>query len=243
MPSSRFLVHWTGQKDFEKLREDNLKWDKYAARLKDWYQIGLFAKTADAELIFRLPEPGLVNKFKMKRLIRICLTEIRLSQAKDHSDRYGKLGIGFTREFIANKGGRPVMYTPWEAKVRLMEESAWRVWQNSAGNDEIREPLTWLLAFFKVMSNGKPEDSRGYEDYYEEMEWRLVFGESLDHSGTFTPTADPDTYRVTFEPNDVTVIVFPHEEVLQRTLNDSDMKRFFAAHQPDLVLLKDCKHF
>ncbi len=37
MPSSKFLVHWTGQKDFEKLREDNLKWDAYAARLKDWY--------------------------------------------------------------------------------------------------------------------------------------------------------------------------------------------------------------
>ncbi len=45
---------------------------------------------ADAELIFRLPEPGHVNKFKMKRLVRICLTEIRLSQAKDHSDRYGE---------------------------------------------------------------------------------------------------------------------------------------------------------
>src|SRR6266542_6844878 len=108
---------------------------------------------ADAELIFRLPEPGLVNKFKMKRLIRICLTEIRLSQAKDHSDRYGKLGIGFTREFIANKGGRPVMYTPWEAKVRLMEESAWRVWQNSAGNDEIREPLAIASFTSKNLAN------------------------------------------------------------------------------------------
>jgi len=88
-----------------------------------------------------------------------------------------------------------------------MEENAWRVWQRAAGNDEVREPLTWLLAFFKVMSNG-PENSRGYEDYYEEMEWRLVYGESLDRSGTFSQGTEPDTYRMKFEPGDFTLIVF-----------------------------------
>jgi len=242
MLSSKFLVHWTG-KNFETFDDDNIRRDQYAARLKNWYQDGLFAKRADAELIFRLPEPGHVNKFKMKRLVRICLTEIRLSQAKDHSDRYGKLGIGFAREFIASKGGRPVIYTPWEAKVRLMEESAWRAWQKSATNGEIRESLNWLFAFFKVMSNGEPEGSPLYEDYYEEMEWRLVYGESLDGSGTFMHGTEPETFRMKFEPGDVQVIVFPDGEVMRKTLNDNDMKKFFALHQPNLLLLEDCRDF
>ena len=35
--------------------------------------------------------------------------------AQTHAERYGKLGIGFTRDFILNKGGRPVIYIPHTA--------------------------------------------------------------------------------------------------------------------------------
>jgi hypothetical protein len=243
MLSSKFLVHWTGQKDIEAL-SDREKSDQYAARLKDWYQHGLFARRADVEVILRLPgENNQVNKFKMKRLVRICLTEIRVSQADSHSKRYGKLGIGFERDFIANKGGRPVIYVPRQARVQLMEQSVWQAWDSSVGNPTIHEPFNWLFAFVKPMSNDSPVGSQDYEDYYEEMEWRLVYGEGFDRSGTFLEGAEMNTYRVKFEPSDVKVIVFPDDEALQRTVNDADMKRFFGAHHPNLLRLADCGHF
>lgn len=126
MPHSKLLVHWTGQTSFESLPAAD-KIDKYAERLKDWYQKGLFTRRAD-ELVLRLPEPGhgYVNKPHME-LVRICFTEIRLSQAKSHSQRYGRLGIGFSRDYIVNKGGRPVIYVPWEAEFRLLDQCIWRL--------------------------------------------------------------------------------------------------------------------
>ncbi|HXM35628.1 MAG TPA: abortive infection system antitoxin AbiGi family protein [Pyrinomonadaceae bacterium] len=230
---SKFLVHWTG-KDLEPLAEAERS-EKYAARLKDWYQNGLFARSVN-ELILRLPKPGQVDKIKMKNLARICFTEIRLSQAESHSGRYGKLGIGFTRDFIANKGGRPVFYNPWEAKSRWVEQNMWLA--HERGNDEIKELLDGPLAYFKLMSNAD-----GSEDYYEEMEWRLVHGGIFNDTGTFTAGAEPDTYRVKFEASDVSLIVVPDREVMLRILDDNDMKQVFAAHQPDLILLQDCIHF
>lgn len=235
---SKFLVHWTGKQDFEPLVEAE-KREKYAARLKDWYQNGLFARDVN-ELILRLPGAGEVDKIKMKHLARICFTEIRLSQAQRHSERYGKLGIGFSRDFIANKGGRPVFYNPWEAKSRWVEQNLWLAHQQ--GNHQIQELLTGPLAYFKPMSNGLPEDAEDYEDYYEEMEWRLVYGGPLDDTGTFLPGAEPDTFRVKFDPSDVSLIVFPDGEVMRKTIDDTEMKRFFVEHQPDLITLEHCNH-
>ncbi len=246
MPHSKFVVHWTGQKDLEPLPDAD-KTDQYALRLKDWYRNGLFTRKTD-ELVIRLPRPGhgYVSKQKMKQLARLCFTEIRLSQAKSHSQRYGKLGIGFNRDFIANKGGRPVIYLPWEAKARLLDECIWQAWDKakSQGNHEIEKLLKWILAFCKPMSNGKPESSPDFEDYYEEMEWRLVYGESLDASGIFVPdSVQPHAFRMKFQPGDVAVIVFPNTDVMRKTLNDSDMRSFFITHQPNLLLLEDCDYF
>src|SRR5687768_11161370 len=131
---SKFLVHWTGKKDFEFLPEPE-KREKYAQRLKDWYQNGLFARN-DNELILRLRKPSQVRKIKMKHLAKVCFTEVRLSQAERHSERYGKLGLGFTRDFIANKGGRPVFYNPWEAKSDWVEQNLWLAHEH--GNQEIK---------------------------------------------------------------------------------------------------------
>lgn len=244
MSHSKFLVHWTGQK-FEALPDDE-KRDKYADRLKDWYQNGLFTRlTVDPELAIRLPEPGHVNKLKNKGFVRLCFTEARLSQVEKHSQRYGRLGIGFTSDLIANKGGRPVIYLPWEAKARLLEESIFRAWEKarSDGNAEIEQLLAWIVAFCKPMSEGTP-DSVTFVNNYDEMEWRIVHGGILDTSGTFIrDTAEPDAFRMKLEPSDVAVIVFPDREVMQKTLNDNDMKGFFALHQPNLLLLEDCSHF
>ena len=77
----------------------------------DYYQNGLFTKRTTEAVI---------RHMKIKNLLRLCFTEIRLSQAQTHAERYGKLGIGFTRDFIMNKGGRPVIYIPFKARQMVV---------------------------------------------------------------------------------------------------------------------------
>jgi len=46
-----------------------------------------------------------------------------------------------------------------------------------------------------------------------------------------------------FEAADVALIVFPSRDVMQHTLDDNEMKAFFANHPPNLLLLEDCNQF
>lgn len=74
---SKFLVHWTGAKDIEKRPEANRP-QLYVERLKDDLEKGLFTKRTSEDSI---------RKWKIKDLVRICFTEIRLSQAQIHAER------------------------------------------------------------------------------------------------------------------------------------------------------------
>jgi len=92
---SRILLHWTGKKDIENKPEAEIH-RHYLDRLLDYYERGLYAK--------RMSEDA-IRKRRTKDVVRLCFTEIRLSQAQRHADRYGRLAIGFTRTFIMEKGG------------------------------------------------------------------------------------------------------------------------------------------
>ena len=111
---SKILVHWTGAKDIELDPVPDTKMHKYIYRLQDYYQNGLFMK--------RTTEPT-TRYTQIDDLARLCFTEIRLSQAKDHSGKYGKLGIGFSHKFILERGGAFVIYIPFEPLDGLLERS------------------------------------------------------------------------------------------------------------------------
>jgi hypothetical protein len=111
------LVHWTGNRtDDIESKPENVRPQLYLDRLIDDCRNGLYTKRLDEDII---------RHMKIKRIVRLCFTEIRLSQAEKHARQYGKLGIGFTRDFIMNKGGRPVIYIPFEEKLdgRLLEDN------------------------------------------------------------------------------------------------------------------------
>lgn len=223
---SKFLVHWTG-KDIEEKCLVAEKSQHYVNRLKDDLEKGLFTQRTSEKSI----RGSIVKKF-----VRLCFTEIRLSQAQIHAERYGKLGIGFTRDFIMDKGGRPVIYIPHKTKDggRLLEDSIRNVYEKSKGNEEIHRSSIWIMAHVKRMSNGKEED------YYEEMEWRLVYDESSTY---FTKGEGNNVYRLQFKANDIRVIIFPDEHTKQESLNDASIKDYFSIHQPIMVTLEDCTNF
>lgn len=223
---SKILVHWTG-KDIESNPSAN-KRQQYGERLIDDLQNGLFTKRTTEAVI---------RKKKIKNLVRICFTEIRLGQARTHAERYGKLGIGFARDFIMNKGGRPVIYIPFEIRKdsHLLENLIKTVYDKSTGDDEIHKSAKWIMTYVKRMSNGKGED------YYEEMEWRLVHDESPKNRHFIDE--GHGVYRMKFAICDVKVIIFPDEGTKQLALNNAIIKKYISEHMPMMATLEDCDSF
>jgi len=229
---SKILVHWTGEKDIEKEADED-KPRKYVERLRDDLENGLYVgKSTEKSL----------PPIKVKHLRRICFTEIRLSQAQTHASRYGGLGIGFTRDFIMDKGGRPVIYIPHSSRPdgRLLEDSIRYFHENrNKENEEARKAAVWILAHVKIMSNGAEGDCR--EDYYEEMEWRLVQGGSQkcfehEEEGSYAK-------RLRFKPSDVKVIVFQDVGTKQLALEDDFIRKYFSDHVPIMATLEECDSF
>jgi hypothetical protein len=220
---SKILVHWTGKKDIE-VNPENERPRLYYERLRDYYQKGLYAKRATEDSIRTI-----------KNLIRICFTEIRLSQSQTHAERYGKLGIVFARDFIMNKGGRSVIYIPYEADKCLLEDSIRDLHKKSEKIQEICRSVKYIMTYVKRMSDGRGED------YYEEMEWRLVQDES--NNVPFTSGEKRKIWRLKFNADDVKVIIFPDEETKKMAVADTIMKDFFSKHTPIMATLKDCDNF
>jgi len=223
---SKILVHWTGKKDIENNPENN-RAQLYVDRLKDYYQYGLYMKRTEEDVLRGL---------KIKYLLRLCFTEIRLSQAREHANNYGNLGIGFSRDFILDRGGRPVIYIPFNAKRCLLEENLKQAYNKSKGIDEIHKPLKYVLAFTKRMVNEQGDN------HYDEMEWRIVHDENPNDLYIVKDICK-DAFRFKFLESDIKVIVFPDEETKKISLNDEDIKVFFSRYTPITVTLDDCDNF
>jgi hypothetical protein len=234
---SQFLMHWTGRsgKDDIESKPNEERPDLYVERLIDYYSNGLFARRTDE---------AVVRGMKIKNIVRLCFTEIRLSQVRTHSDRYGKLGVGFTREFIMARGGRPVIYVPHSAKKggRLLEESIRNVFERSKSDEETHRSAKWIMAHVKRMSDGGSPENQDYQDYYEEMEWRIVYDETPGNTH-FAKGHQKGTHRLKFRATDVQVIIFPDPATRTKALGAEKMREYLVAHMPILATLDDCVHF
>ena len=225
---SKILVHWTGNgnDDIESKPESDRP-QLYLDRLIDDCKHGLYTKRTSEDVI---------RGWKIDDIVRLCFTEIRLSQAEKHAERYGKLGIGFTRDFIMKKGGRPVIYIPFNADDSLLEDSIRNVHEKSKDIDEIHKSSKWIMTHVKRMSDG------GSEDYYEEMEWRLVYDESPNNKH-FTEGKGTGIFRLKFAAYEIKVIVFPDEATKLLSLKDATIKKYFSKYMPIMVTLKECLNF
>lgn len=108
---SKILVHWTGQKQIKNDCADESK--GYVDLLEKILRRGFVLKQVQKEVVV---------DGSIRNLRRLCFTEVRLNQAKTHAKRCGKLGLGFKRDFILNRGGRPVIYFPLEPDMKSLEE-------------------------------------------------------------------------------------------------------------------------
>ena len=98
------------------------------------------------------------------------------------------------------------------------------------------------MAHVKRMSNGKSENHKDYEDYYEEMEWRLVYDEN-PNSKHFKEGNTEGTYRLKFKASDIKVIIFPDKDIKLMSLKDKTINKYFSEHMPIMATLDDCSNF
>ena len=136
-----------------------------------------------------------------------------------------------------NKGGRPVIYIPFKTRKdgRLLEDSIKIAYDKSADDSEVHRAIKWIIAHVKRMSNGKGEE------YYEEMEWRLVHNESSTNNHFIAK--GHGVYRMKFTSRDTKVIIFPDEDTKQLALEDSIIKKYISKHTPMMATLEDCDNF
>jgi hypothetical protein len=128
----RPLYHWTGRDiEFGEKTElsdgseryigprsplDDKQRKKYIKRVKDTLASGLWVKPPK--------EPEQIGAGK--KLINIhqpivCFTEWELKESIPHVSRYGRLGFGFTKQFVLASGGQPVTYVNNKLKLPYLK--------------------------------------------------------------------------------------------------------------------------
>lgn len=177
---SDFLVHWTGsdidnewdpnweKRNNPKLNQDIIK--PYVDRLKNILQYGVWMTSSKTD------QPLRYNGEIVERppFYRACFTELKLSEARVHAKRFGRLGIGVKRPFVMFKKGAPVVYfceafgnwffVPLEKdqkKIALPSDPCWAY-------------------YLKSMNEG--EANGGYLQYtnFQESEWRVIYSKEIE---------------------------------------------------------------
>jgi hypothetical protein len=166
---SDFLIHWTGH-DIDISHDPSQTQagmtddasQAYLDRLELILKYGLWMTHDPAEQVIT------IGKRTLNRPVpfRTCFTELRLSEVSRHTQRFGRLGIGFKRFFLFNRGGCPMTYF-FQGKV-----PGWAT-GIKPGSTTLAD---YMSCFWKPMcSPGAKPNSGIHYDYFDESEWRIIY--------------------------------------------------------------------
>jgi hypothetical protein len=173
------------------------------------------------------------------RIMMICFTDLPLNLSQEQCERFGKFGIGFSKEKMIDYGANPVLYTTstMNEKVenfisligRLQGEEVDREWRDATLNDDVgdryqfsSEQLYALVEIAGFMQNYQYNDNS--VDYYQ-REWRINYetlpkaigGENLNpgEGAIHGNIGEGDNTRIAcsmrFDLDDIDFIVVPRE--------------------------------
>lgn len=191
---SDIIVHWTGKdidaKDQEFSKTLSVNWRKYCLRpierpslitapelikeyvnrLRGILKFGLWMNN-DKSLneIDQAPSQSKDDERLCETMdvARVCFTELKLSESRQHAFEYGRLGIGVKRMFLFDRAGQPMIYAGCRNKPN---------WFSSFGGDLEKPHLKSIYkSFFKDMSE---EEDLNYK-YFSESEWRIVYSDGI----------------------------------------------------------------
>lgn len=221
------LVHWTGRGLPDPATSEGKT--QYVDRLKSICIDGLYLNCPDTEDILRSVQK---TDRRIPRLPCVCFTEVRIHEAFRFARDYGRLGVGFRREYLLKYGFNPVFYlrsanhgianTNISALPDLVTKS------NQQAADVI-------LAYCKPMNEVDEPELK----YYEEHEWRIVYAPGgIPLPREFVTIPRPDGRRTPafqFDWHEVTLLVFPNAEIRAKAISDKDLRMHFERHTPMML--------
>lgn len=213
--------------------------ENYVERLKDVIEHGFYMNKGKKEIWDHKK-----GKFSMSAT-RICFTEIKLSLARKHAERYGLLGIGVDRNFVLERYGNPVFYQ-YNGKFNCIAEQL-RLLGNylkSRDKEEKRNGDSWLKKLEVILAYCKNMNDQNKENlvYYDELEWRIVSLNILEiEKKTKRDEKDNSVFRVILKLEDIRVIVFPDKETRDIALSDEFI--WNRSKHWIITMLDDCEHF
>jgi hypothetical protein len=245
----RLLFHWTGKTggraNKPQTRQDRMKY------------LDILASILDKGLRFSKPgqehtewiEKDLVEaKHQM-----LCFSEWGMTESAAHSGRYGYMGLGFTRRFVINKGGRPVIYVnntksdPFRKAILGLIGFAKDAAPDNAKVLRHAEQLSGYLKAYhfkkdtgnRLANDGlkKGKDSKRPRKRPEDDHLRIQFGGVLANLEdrewrllSCSNVASADTY-LCFKPGELAMIVFPDHQTLTLAMRDSSMMNLILRDQ------------
>ena len=156
------LFHWIGR-DIDikggdnKTLTDALR-KQYIDHLKGSLNNGLWVKTPEKPDYLGAGKIILVNR------PMVCFTEWSLGESLPHTSRYGRMGFGFSKQFILSHGGQPVAYVNETSKspfLKTLEEIMMGI-KNLDSNfnskqlnlfNELQSNFDYLSHFYKKIKN------------------------------------------------------------------------------------------
>ncbi len=171
---SDFLIHWTGkdiddeydekwyESDKSKTNKNCNVTEKYIKRLHNILKFGLWMnKKTDSETIK-------VNgqKFEKPLVARTCFTELKLSEARQHAKKFGRLGIGVKRYYLFDRLGSPMKYVQFN--TQNLSFPPYSTYDKDNPEDE-------RFSFYKHMCFDEPLTY----DLFSESEWRIIYSENI----------------------------------------------------------------
>jgi len=221
---SKLLVHWTGKDLLDCDRAEGIQ--QHVDRLVSIYREGLHLSVPPTEDILRSVNP---NDATLPNLPSICFSELRISNSDRLASDYGKLGIGFRREYLMKYGANPVFY--------LQSAHSGIVNTNISQLREIVKPgfvgaANVILAYCKPMSRKGEENLSHYEDH----EWRIVQTTGgIPLPQEFKQGASGGKMSFHFDHAEVQVIIFPSPEVRTKTLANSYLIDILKTRMPMML--------
>lgn len=255
----QLLFHWTKPLGSNKNSKNIFPAPKTSAERSAYVDhLGEILKTG---LEFRTPPPHHAEhivKGKIEaKLPMLCFSEWSVSGGLAQASRYGQLGLGFTRKYIMEMGGRQVVYLPnkpndpfYRALVALLE--------NAKTVKSLKDQVTLITSLLKTYNpSSEPKakvekeqkkggvakktstknddrhlgvDFGGLFKNLEDKEWRILQENHLNPKSVAN--------RILCEPGSLAMIVLPDHKTLAHVMqNEMIRDSLFVENKPAVCFL------
>lgn len=164
----------------------------------------------------------------------VSFCDIKLSEIKEHIDKYGYYGIGLSKDWAVNNGLNPVIYLNSSSNFSIgIINSLRNIIQNTDTTDYDKENIAKLIQYLKKYEGDlvrKGITTNNYR-YADEREWRFV-PELKEYIRPWLSKNEYDTKqkkklaneslrneRLFFNANDILYIIVKKETEIRETIN------------------------